>query len=242
MKKAIIFILIAFAGWTLIFKPSPHTALLVGTNAEFPPFTFRQEGEIVGFDIDIAKEVSRRLGKEMQFKDMPFDTLLPDLLLGQIDFIAAGMTATEERAKRVAFTKPYLHDDPLLIVTLDKPLKFEDLKGKTVVVNEGFTADIYLAKQNEVNLVRLPTTADGFIALKSGRADAFVTADSTVRSFYAAQGDAHFALESIPGTAENCALVLPKNNPDLLKQIQSALDEMEKVGYIDQLKKKWKLL
>ena len=67
MKQAIIFILVAVTGWIFIFNTSSHSALIVGTNAEFPPFTFRQEGEIVGFDIDIAKEVSKRLGRELQF-------------------------------------------------------------------------------------------------------------------------------------------------------------------------------
>src|SRR6185369_11452130 len=82
--------------------------LIVGTNAEFPPYCYIENNIIVGFDIDIAKEVAQRLGKSIQFKDMPFDALIPDIILGNVDFVAAGMSYTEERAKRVSFTRPYL--------------------------------------------------------------------------------------------------------------------------------------
>ena len=86
----------AFAG-----RGKSSNILVVGTNAEFAPFSFREGNKIVGFDIDIAREVCQRLGKEMELKDMPFDALLPELTLGSVHFVAAGMSCTEERAKRV---------------------------------------------------------------------------------------------------------------------------------------------
>lgn len=239
---------IIFFSFTPTYKKPDTNILLVGTNAEFPPFTFRTEGaesEIVGFDIDIVKEVCHRLGKEIQFKDMPFDALIPDLTLGHVDFVAAGMTATPERAQRVSFTKSYLSEDGLVIISLkkansQKALTLDDYLGKTIVVNEGFTADLFLSAKEGFNLIRLPTVADGFVALKSGRADAFVTAQSTVRSFLETQDASQFQQASIEGSAENCALVTPKNSI-LLTDIQKALDAMEKDGTLKQLKLKWKL-
>ena len=158
--------------------------LIVGTNAEFPPFSFIENKTIIGFDIDVAKEVAKRLDQPIEWKDMPFDALIPDTILGRVDFVAAGMSYTEERAKRVLFTKPYLTEDPLVILSAsEQPLGLDDLNNKTVVVIEGFTADLLMSSKNGFNLIRLPAQADGFMAIKSGRADAFVTAKSTVDLF-----------------------------------------------------------
>lgn len=223
-----------------------ETTVLIGTNSEFPPFSFREGDQIVGFDIDIAKAVAKRLGKEPQFKDMPFDALIPDLIMGNVDFVAAGMTYTEERAKRVAFTKPYLTDDALVILTMAEPKNgpidnVDGLIGKTVVVNEGFTADQYLSSKPGINLVRLPATADAFMALITCRVDAFVSARSTVDKFIATQHPSKFKWTVIPGTADDCVLAIPKKYPQLLSEIQTALDDMEKDGTIAQIKTKWGL-
>lgn len=218
------------------------TDLIVGTNAEFPPFSYIENKVIVGFDIDVAKEVAQRLGKTIQFKDMPFDALIPDIILGNVDFVAAGMSYTEERAKRVSFTKSYLSEDPFVIFTTSKQnLGLDDLKGKTVVVIEGFTADLFMSSKTGINLIRLPTQADGFMAIKSGRADAFVTAKSTVDAFFEVQDASQFHLTILEGTGETCALVVPKSKPKMLADIQKALDEIESDGTMAKLKAKWKL-
>lgn len=231
-------ILIACLGTSLLQAAEP---LIVGTNAEFPPFTYIENKEIIGFDIDIAKEVAKRLGREIEFKDMPFDALIPDITMGYVDFVAAGMSYTEERAKRVLFTKSYLSEDPFVIFTKNKKLTLDDLEGKSVVVIEGFTADLFISSKKGINVIRLPTQADGFMAIKSGRADAFVTAKSTADAFMATQDASQFHVTLIDGSAETCALVVPKSKPELLEDIQKALDSMEKDGTLAKLKIKWKL-
>lgn len=220
-----------------------HAAeLIVGTNAEFPPFCYIENKTLVGFDIDVANEVGKRLKQTIQFKDMPFDALIPAIVLSQIDFAAAGMSYTEERAKRVLFTKPYLSHDPLVIVTpFSKPLGLQDLKNKTVVVIEGYTADLFMSSQPGIHLTRLPTQTDGFMAIKSGVADAFVTAKSTVDAFFEIQDSSKFHVTRVEGTSETCALVIPKSKTALLVNIQKALDEMESDGTMASLKEKWKL-
>ena len=215
---------------------------IVGTNTEFAPFSYIENGEIVGFDIDIAKEVSRRLGKEIKFKDMPFDALIPELALGQVDFVAAGMSITEERAKRVLFTEPYMNNDPLVIFSMTSaPISEENLKGKTLVVVEGFVADLYMSEKSGFNLIRLPTQPDAFLAVKCGRADAFVTASTTVDQFTETQKDAQFQTYEIPGTSETCALVVPKSKPEVLVQLQTTLNAMREDGTLNQIKMKWKI-
>lgn len=240
MYKKILTLLLSLG--TSFLQAAESSSLIVGTNAEFPPFCYIENKTIVGFDIDIAKEVAKKLGKTIQLKDMPFDALVPEVSLGSVDFVAAGMSYTEERAKRVLFTKPYLSGDPFVIFSLSqKKFNLDDLNGKTVVVIEGFTADHFIASRAGINLIRLPTQADGFMAIKSGRADAFVTAKSTVDAFFEGQDPSKFHTTILEGTGETCVLAIPKSKASLLLNIQKALDEMEKDGTLAKLKSKWKL-
>lgn len=125
--------------------------IIVGTNAEYPPFSFMKNDTIVGFDIDIAQEVANRLNKKMILRDMPFDTLIPEAQIGSIQLIAAGITTTKEREKNLLFTKPYISGDPLIIISMksdNQHIKsINDLVGKKVVVNEGFIADFYMSEK-----------------------------------------------------------------------------------------------
>lgn len=222
------------------FLHAEESSLVVGTNAEFPPFSYIENKKIVGFDIDVAHEVAKRLGKTIQLKDMPFDALIPDIILGHVDFVAAGMSYTEERAKRVSFTKSYITNDPLVIFSKQK-LALENLVGKEVVVVEGVTADLFISSKPGINITRLPTQADAFMAVKSGRADAFITAKSTVEAFLKVQKPSSFTTTLIEGTGETCALMVPKNKKQLLIDIQNALDDMQNDGTLNKMKVKWKL-
>jgi len=218
--------------------------LVVGTSADFPPFSFNKDGVIVGFDIDLATEICKHLNKKMVLKDMPFDTLIPQLQLGTMHIIAAGMTATPERAQKVNFTKPHLLSDPLIVITLAKnpPItSLDELNGKDVVVNEGYTADTYMSKLQGPILKRLPSTSDAFMAINNGRGYAFVTARNTVKAFFDQYGAQKYNVYEIPGTSENDALLVSKKYPALLDQVQKVLDAMQADGSLQNIKKKWGL-
>lgn len=104
-------------------RVADESVLMVGTAAEFPPFEFIKNDEIVGFDIDLIKEVAQRLEKKLVLKDMPFTTLIPQLQNGSLHILAAGLTPTPERARVMLFTKPYLETDSLVVITLAKTQK-----------------------------------------------------------------------------------------------------------------------
>lgn len=251
MKKILSFIVLlivaaAFILWyrsTSDFKPLSKV-LIVGTSADFQPFSFRspQDDQIVGFDIDVVKEVAKRLSLDIDLQDKPFGTLIPQIELGQIHVIAAGMTPTVARAKRVRFTNVYLSGSPLLIVTKSSRSDIqglEDLKGKQVIVNTGYTADTYMSSLPDINLLRLPRVTDALTALDCDKADAFVTAAFTIEP-YVKEGDTRFKVIRIPETAEETALALSKHLPEEFAQkIQKALDAMEADGTLAALKQKW---
>lgn len=221
-----------------------QNTIIVGTNAEYPPFTFRENGEIVGFDIDIAKEVMARLGKKMELKDMSFSMLLPKLQLGTLHMVAAGISPSPEREGQVFFTKPYLRNDPLVIITrADQPTltSITDLTGKQVVVNDGFTADLYLSEFKGPIIKRLPTVSDAFLALSSKRIDAFVSARTAVEPFFKQADRTKFNIAVLPEKSDSYALMISRKQPELLIQVQHALDAMEQDNTITTIKQKWGL-
>ena len=257
VEKKTLYMLIAVAVGLLLFKygyykkirtdiaqrtPS-HSSLIVGTNAEYPPYTFIQNNTIVGFDIDIINEVARRLDKEIELKDMPFDALIPEIQMGTIDVIAAGITATPEREKHVFFSQPYLSNDPLVIVSKAQNAfeNIDALNSKTVIVNDGFTADAYVAGLKGVSVTRLPTLSEALLALETDRGDAFITANTPLVPYFEKHGKKNFHVASIPNTEQTTSLAVSKKNPALLEEIKRVIAEMLTDGTIDSYKKKWKL-
>jgi ABC-type amino acid transport substrate-binding protein len=229
----------------VVYTPQSDT-IIVGTNAEFPPFSLKHDDAIIGFDIDVITQVLKRLNKHMVIKDMPFDALIPEIQLGNIHIIAAGITPTPERAQRALFTRPHLAaGNPLIIIShRNQPLTtLQDLAGKTVVVNEGYTSDTFMSEQHSVNLLRLSSAAvsDGMLALESGRADAFVTALHSIKPYFKVHDSSTFSITPIPSTDETSAFAISKYYPELRDYIQVTLDRMQEDGTLANLKSKWNL-
>ncbi len=252
-KNQILFLIsllsISLVGWMLIHKKNQttpdtlHSTIIVGTNAEYPPFSFMENKMVVGSEIDIVNEIARRLGKKIIFQNMPFDALLPQIQLGSIQIIAAGMTPTAERAKQVFFTPSHIDNDILVMVSLkDKPVtNVKELQDKRVVVNEGYTADYYVSSLKIPTVIRLSTIEEALLALKSGRADVLVSAKKALQEFFALDSSSIFTETIIPDTKEEYALVVSKKYPELFAEVKKALDDMKKDGTLDQIKNKWHL-
>jgi polar amino acid transport system substrate-binding protein len=224
-------------------KEKDDHILIVGTESNFPPFSSKDGTELVGFDIDLVKEVAKRLGKTVEFQDMSFEALIPQAEIGTVQVIAAGMTPTENRAKKVFFTKPYIVGDSLLIVGLVDRLDVGSLEAlkqeKRVVVNQGYTADLFMSTVEGPELIRLETPAEAFLALEQGRADAFVTARNTLVPFFKKHDAKQYVQTPIQETVEKTAMIVSKKYPELLHEIQAALDEIEADGTMTTLKQKW---
>ena len=111
----------------------------MGTNAAFKPFEYAEGSEIVGFDISMAQNVAKDMGRKLQVEDMAFDSLLSALDTGTIDFVAAGMTATEERRQSVDFSEPYFDSGVVMGIKADNgEIKgYADLAGKNVAIKKG---------------------------------------------------------------------------------------------------------
>ncbi len=223
--------------------------LIVGTNAEYPPFTYIEDKQIKGFDIDVINEIASRLSKTTKFIDMPFDSIIPATLLGKVQVVAAGMTKTPTREKKVLFSKPYHEGDRLMIVVKkDSVIKeMKDLIGKRLIVNEGYTADLYVSSVNTdgIDIIRLNAPADGFMAINSNRAEAFVTSQATVQSFIDTTTTNTSAYKynfiNDEKAVDHYYIVVSPKHAHLLEKINTLLDQMTTDGTMTNLKIKWKL-
>lgn len=216
--------------------------LIVGTNAMFPPFEYKEDGNLVGFEIDLMREIGALLHKEIVFKDMPFDSLLMEAHAGKVQVIAAAMTPTQERRKQILFTKEYLANDPLIVITRtgNEIGSLNDLQGKEVVVNDGYTAEAYMKHETDIPVKSLQSPAEAFLALKTGRAYAYVSAQSAVQPFFDKQGKEKYSIFSLP-VSDSYAIAVSKQFPDLFEKIENALHVLEKNGILHVLKEKWHL-
>jgi ABC-type amino acid transport substrate-binding protein len=252
MKKILFYLVctsIIFAGCYLhLQNPSTKTIrndLIIGISPDYPPYAQidLQTGAIVGLEVDIVTEIASRLHKNLIIKDMPFNSLIIELIAGQIDAIAAGLTPTPARKKNILFSHAYINDDENLVISkknLPAIHSIQDLYGKQIAVNIGYTADSYLSKYPEMNLVRLKSPSDGFVALQSDSVDAFVVARSIFENFAKNHPTQDvYQTFTLPSSADACALAFAKYSHELQAQIDPVIDAMIADGTMLTIQKKW---
>lgn len=216
-----------------------NSVVYVGTNAEFAPFEYLDKNQIVGFDIDLLNAISKEAGIEFKIQDMAFDGLLPALQTKKVDLVIAGMTATPERQKAVAFSKPYFKAKQVVITKgVDKSLKnFKDLSGKKVGVMLGFTGDTVVSEIKGVKVERFNAAYAAILALGQGKVDAVVLDSEPAKKYTA--NNKQFVVANIPAAEEDYAIAARKNDKELLNKINTALDKIKANGEYDKILKKY---
>ena len=215
--------------------------LVVGTESTYPPFEMRDSsGELVGFDIDLVNAIGQKLGMQVQWQDMSFDSLIPSLLTNKIQLIAAGMTATPERMQVIDFTSPYYSSaDAWLTCDGTKVESVDVFKGKTVGVQMGTIQDLK-ATEMGFTVRRYKTTNDAALDLTLGRIDAFLV-DAVVGQRMIASNQFKGMELAYLEEDENGALSLglSKKNSELKNKIETVLEEMASSGELERLRQKW---
>ena len=160
--------------------PAAVVKLVVGLDDNFPPMGFRDEkNELVGFDIDMAREAAKRAGLEVEFKPIDWDSKEAELKSKHIDILWNGLTVTPEREKNMSFSIPYLVDTTEIVVKKDSPIQsVNDLKGKIVGTQQGSSAETVLDKEPDTKqfkqLKKYGDFVSAFMDLEVGRIDALV--------------------------------------------------------------------
>lgn len=224
--------------------------LIMGTNAEFPPFEFvADEGEGLvdkfdGIDIAIAKKIADKLGKELVIEDMQFEGLVASAQSGKVDFVAAGMTADDERRQSVDFSDTYYVAKQVMVVAADNESikSAEDLKNADMVgVVLGYTGDSVVTDTlalEDSKILRVSRGIDGVQEVKNGKLDAMVI-DSATGIALAQENGLKVVEDDEVFASEEYAIAVQKGNTELLNSINEVLAEMKASGEIDSLAQKY---
>lgn len=221
--------------------------IIAATSAGYPPYEFYgTDGQLAGFDIDMTNEIGRILGKKVQWQNMVFDSVLPCVMTGKVDIIAAGMSYTPERAKKVAFSDIYEESMSTFVVRSDLAGKInsvDDLKGKVIAVSMATLQETY-ATQHFSSFA----TVRAFQRLEEcarevaiGRADVLLM-DSPVAESYVNHKEYKGKLAlgfDFKVTDGGKALAMNKDETAFVAAVNDAMRQMRESGKMEELKKKW---
>ncbi len=219
---------------------SSGDVLIMVTNAEFQPYEYYDNNDIVGIDVDIATAIAEKLGMELEIEDVAFDSIINEVTSGKADFAMAGMTVTADRKESVDFSDTYASTSQKIIVQEGSSITSpDDLAGVIVGVQLGTTGDIYVSDLEDVGTTveRYSKGAEAIQALASGKIDAVVIDYEPAKAFVAQTDGLVILDESF--TEEEYAIAVAKGNSDLLDQINAALAELTEDGTIDAIVAKY---
>jgi polar amino acid transport system substrate-binding protein len=221
--------------------------LTMGTSPDYPPYEFYDTSsgnqEIVGFDVDIAKAITGKLGYELKISGMDFDGLIPALLSKRVDFVMAGMTPTEERKKNADFSDIYFEAKNTIVAKKGSNFKsFEELAGKKLGVQlgsiqEGEAKGVLEDGKVKFEIVSLNKIGDLILEIKAGRIDAAIIEDTVAKGFVEPNPDLEFAVIPTDGPTGS-AIAFPKDSP-LTEEFNRVLTQMIADGEIEKLAEKW---
>lgn len=215
--------------------------LIIGTSADFPPYEFKimnekGENEIVGFDIDIAKEIAKDLGAELEIKDMNFDSLLNELDTGRVDLVISGLSPTPERAEQVDLSKIYYKAEQSVVTRTadkDKYATMDSLEGAKIGVQKGSIQEGIAKEIAGAKLTSLAKINDIVMQLKSNRVDAAII-EGPVAASFVKNVEGITITDAVPVTEdEGYVIGVKKGNKELLDQVNATLDRLMSDGSID---------
>ena len=210
--------------------------LIVGISPDYPPYESLENGEMVGFDVDMMAELEKYLGVEVEFEQMTFSTIVDAVNLGQVDVGVSGFTYDPER--QVLFSDPYLESAQVILTKNDSDIESAaDLSGKVVGAQLGTTGED-AAAEIEGATVELNQDANILVeALKAGQMDAVVI-DILVASNYEASDSSLVVLEE-PLIDEENGIICSTSNELLMEALNDAIAQFKESDAYEEIKTKW---
>lgn len=220
--------------------------IIMGLDDSFPPMGFRDEnGELVGFDIDLARAVADHLGVELELQPIDWSTKEMELEAGNIDVIWNGYTITDERKERVLMSDPYMENDQVIVVLADSDIKtLDDLEGKIVAVQEGSSAQSLLEEEKP----ELLATFGDFVGFKdyvtalmdvdSGQVDALAV-DLVVADYYLSKKPGQYVILDETLAPEQYGIGFRKTDKAFYDEVQKAFNEMKQDGTSAEISEEW---
>ena len=238
MNKLLIWI--AGAVLTLGSVTASADKLIVATDTAFVPFEFQQDGEYVGFDIDMWNAIAEELDLEFELQPMDFNGIIPALQTRQVDVALAGITIREDRAEVIDFSDGYYDSGFMIMVPSDSNIEgASDLAGKSLAVRTGTSAADY-ARDNftETTLRQFPNIDNAYLELRTGRVDAAMHDTPNVLYYIATTGDGEVKAVGEQMMAHQYGIGFPKGS-ELVEPVNQVLANMREDGRYDEIYIKW---
>lgn len=222
--------------------------IVVGLDDSFPPMGFKDEkNEIVGFDIDLAKEVAKRLGREVEFKAIDWNSKEAELKSGRVDILWNGLDITDKRKENMLFSEPYMDNRQIVFVAKNGKVVVAgeaDLAGKTIGTQSGGTTEEYFENKPELKssmkeVKYYPDYINAFMDLENGRLDAVVGDEIIGRYYISKHPDEIQAIDTVIGTVSQFGIAFRKDDQKLRDEVQKVFDEMKADGTVAKISEKW---
>jgi polar amino acid transport system substrate-binding protein len=232
--------------WTssTIYRAKQANKLVVLMEAEFKPFTWKDGGKLVGFDVDLAREIGKELGvKEVEFRETSWGLLATELVQGKGDLIISGVTATAQRALEANFTDPYYLTRTIALVARPradgvKTVAELDAPQRRIVAQKGSTGEIAVKRHlPRAQLDTFDTESLCALEVAQGRADAFVYDEVQVREHARLHPDTTRVIDETL-SIEPYAIECRKGDPETLAWLNLVLATLRRDGRLDDLYKK----
>ena len=207
----------------------------------YKPFNYKDGGELVGFDVEIGKEIAKRMGMEANPVTNPWETIIEGLKSSKYDAIVGSMAITDERLEQVSFSRPYYRSGAQIFVDAanNDITSKDDLAGKKIgVVKASTFKDIAVELTDENNVVGYDSDVIALQDLPTGRVDAVIT-DQVVG--FSAINENGMDIKDVgePLYIDEMGIAVRKDDTQLLEGINSALEEMIADGTYEQISTKW---
>lgn len=227
MKKALIVILFLFS---LCGCGRSENEIILATEAGFAPYEYYENGEIVGVDIDIAREIAKELNKDLIIKDIAFDSIIMEVKTGKSDFAAAGISYTQERARAVAFSNNYAISKQVVIVKdNDTITNVDQIKNSKIAVQLGSVADTYISENfKQANIIRQKKYLATIQDLLDGKVDCVVMDELPAKEILTQKEGLIILDESL--VEDSYGIIVKKGNDDLLEVVNRVIKRMQEDG------------
>ena len=234
---------------SVLDKIQEEGKVVVGTSADYPPYEYVDEsGEYTGFDIELMTEIADRMGVDLEWTDMPFDSLVAAVQEGKIDISISCFNYTEERDEKVDFSDAYYTSEDAFLVaedfsgTITNP---EDVANFKIGVQSGTVQDDWVTTElidaglmDEGNLSRYERVDQAALDLQAGRIEVLVADSVPAQALMSQFGGFKIVFEDMLYTGP-INIVLPEGDTAIQEEINAIISDLQEEGFIDTLALKY---
>ena len=216
--------------------------LTVGANIGNVPWEFQNaDGQFVGFELDLVREVASRLNKTVEIVNIPFNGLFSAVQSGRIDIAVSSITITEKRLASVAFAQPYYDSaQSLTVPARSSAAGLEDMHDKVIGVDTGSTGDMWTTanqpKYGFADIRRFEGLAPAMLDMQTGRIDGYISDIPALEYFI--KDKSHFKIIERIETGERYSMMFARTSP-LVPEVDGVISELKREGFVAALHEKW---